>query len=232
MALNPILHSQEVPHPVSNTGIYEFLDELAGMQIIEINSAVKPYSRLFIANRLKEADENRDQLNPRQQKELDFYLMDFGKEAKDWRYGVKALRRQGVTASGREGTKIRREGVKALRSEGSEDSISNGKTIQLRRDLFYYKDSLFSLTVNPILGGEIFTNSSGKAYYGRNFGEARAYVQNWGFYASLRDNHEKHLLGRPQYLTKREGGHYKGAPTGARCREALPGRGNGEMPDL
>ena len=74
------LYSQEVPHSVNNYGIYEFLDELAGMQFIEINSAVKPYSRLFIANRLKEADEKRDQLNIRQQKELDFYLMDFGKE--------------------------------------------------------------------------------------------------------------------------------------------------------
>lgn len=77
------LHSQEVPHPVSNTGIYEFLDELAGMQIIEINSAIKPYSRLFIANRLTEADKSRDQLNPRQQKELNFYLMDFGKELEE-----------------------------------------------------------------------------------------------------------------------------------------------------
>ncbi len=79
--LNQIpVSSQEVPHPVNNTGVYEFLDELAGIQLIEINSAVKPYSRLFIANRLKEADEKRDQLNIRQQKELDFYLMDFGKE--------------------------------------------------------------------------------------------------------------------------------------------------------
>ena len=31
----------------------------------------------------------------------------------------------------------------------------------------------------------------------------------WGFYASLRDNHEKPLLGKPEYLTKREGGHIK-----------------------
>ena len=162
------LYSQEVPHPVSNTGIYEFLDELAGMQLIEINSAIKPYSRLFIANRLKEAGEKREWLNTRQQKELNFYLMDFGKE------------------------------------------LNAGKDWKRRKDLFYYKDSLFSLTINPILGGEIFTNSSGKAYYGRNFGEARAYVQNWGFYASLRDNHEKPLLGLPQNLTKREGGHYKG----------------------
>ncbi len=206
------LHSQEVPHPVSNTGIYEFLDELAGMQIIEINSAVKPYSRLFIANRLTEADEKRDQLNPRQLKELDFYLMDFGKEVIIDEHDSKTARSHDrTTFLWHKGMKIRLKGVKALRPEDSEDSISNGKTIYLRRDLFYYKDSLFSLTVNPILGGEIFTNSSGKAYYGRNFGEARGYVQNWGFYASLRDNHEKPFLGLPQYLTKREGGHIKGS---------------------
>ena len=46
-----------------------------------------------------------------------------------------------------------------------------------------------------MLGGEIFTNSSGKATYIRNGAEARGYIQKWGFYASLRDNHEKPLLG-------------------------------------
>jgi hypothetical protein len=35
-------------------------------------------------------------------------------------------------------------------------------------------------------------------------------VGGWGFYASLRDNHEKPLLGRPDYLTRRAGGHIKG----------------------
>jgi hypothetical protein len=190
------LYSQEVPQPVSNTGIYEFLDELAGMQIIEINSSVKPYSRLFIANRLKETDEKRDQLNTRQQKELDFYLMDFVKELILTNNDRKTARLQDNK------TFLWRGNVKTYRS--------NDSTLRLRRDLFYYKDSLFSLTVNPIIGGEIFSNSSGKAYYGRNFGEARGYVQHWGFYASLRDNHEKPLLGLPQYLTKREGGHYKG----------------------
>src|SRR5690606_29659446 len=32
-----------------------------------------------------------------------------------------------------------------------------------------------------------------------------------GFYASLRDNHEKPLLGRSSYLTRRDGGHIKNA---------------------
>jgi hypothetical protein len=197
-----LVSSQEVPHPVINTGIYEFLDELASQQIIEINSAVKPYSRLFIANRLNEVNEKRELLNLRQQKELDFYMMDFGKE----------LEREGEGEIGRNG-----EGEIGRQSEGATVIWFGGRRsadvtrTKIRRDLFYYKDSLFSLTINPILGGEIFTNSSGKAYYGRNFGEARAYVQHWGFYASLRDNHEKPLLGRPEYLTKREGGHYKGS---------------------
>ncbi|MCX6325641.1 MAG: hypothetical protein NT144_03155 [Bacteroidia bacterium] len=163
------LYSQEVPHSIDNKGIYEFLDELANNHVIAINSAIKPYSRLFISQRLLEAEEKKEQLNPRQQKELDFYLMDFGKE------------------------------------------LNEGKAWKRRKDLFYYKDDLFSLTINPILGGELFNNSAGKATYWRNGAEARGYIQKWGFYASLRDNHEKPLLGKSAYLTQREGGHIKGS---------------------
>jgi hypothetical protein len=163
------LPGQEVPQSVNSTGIYDFLDELATSHIIAINSVVKPYSRLFISQRLKEAEGKKEVLNLRQQKELDFYLMDFGKE------------------------------------------LNAGKDWKRRNDLFYYKDDLFSLTVNPILGGEFFSNSAGKATYWRNGAEARGYIQNWGFYASLRDNHEKPLLGRPEYLTRRGGGHLKGS---------------------
>jgi hypothetical protein len=173
--------SQEVPHPVSNTGIYEFIDELANNQIISINSAIKPYSRLFIANCLKDAEEKMEQLNPRQQKELNFYMMDFRKE------------------------------FKYERENGSKGQWLRGSKAKRRWDMFYYKDSLFSLTANPILGGEVFNNSDGTATYWRNGLEARGYVGKWGFYASLRDNHEKPLLGLPEYLTKREGGHLKGS---------------------
>jgi hypothetical protein len=176
--LNTNLFSQEVPQSISNKGIYEFLDELANNHIISINSAVKPYSRLFISKQLKDAEEKKDQLNPRQQKELDFYLRDFGKELNE----------------------ERRNGTKAQWFNDNHH----------RYDLFYYQDSLFSLTVNPILGGEIFNNSSGKATYIRNGAEARGYINHWGFYASLRDNHEKPLLGLPQYLTQRVNGHIKG----------------------
>jgi hypothetical protein len=94
--LNSNIFSQEVPHSINNKGVYEFLDELANKKIISLNSVVKPYSRLFIAQRLKEAEEKKDKLNPRQQKELEFYLLDFGKELREERRnGMTALRRKG-----------------------------------------------------------------------------------------------------------------------------------------
>lgn len=158
---------QEVSHPVNSTGVYEFLDELANINVITINSAVKPFSRLYIASKLKEAESRQELLNSRQRKELLFYLRDFGKETE------------------------------------------NGAEWKKRKDLFYYKDSLFSMTANPIAGGELFLNSAGEATYWRNGAEVRAYVGKWGFYASLRDNHENPVLGKPEYLTTREGGHLK-----------------------
>jgi hypothetical protein len=70
---------QVVYQDVSNNAIYEFLDELANEQIIVINSAIKPYPRIFIANKLLEAEQS-GKLNPRQKKEIEFYLRDYGKE--------------------------------------------------------------------------------------------------------------------------------------------------------
>ena len=186
--INNSVLCQEIPHPVNNTGIYEFLDELANGKVIEINSVVKPYSRLFISNKLKEADEKRDVLNQRQQKELDFYLMDFGKELSEGFNGSNHLR-QGYGGQGAQWLKGRKDNK--------------------RWDMFNYKDSLFSITVNPIFGGEVFNNSSGSATYWRNGIDVISYINKWGFYASLRDNHETPLLGLPSYLTDRPGGHMK-----------------------
>jgi hypothetical protein len=210
--LNTAIFSQEIPQSVSNTGIYDFLDELANNKIISINSAIKPYSRLFIAQRLKEAEEKKEQLNPRQQNELGFYLTDFGKELNEERHN-------GTMAQGRNGQRVQwfngftaqwHNDATAQQDKDTTAQRRKGTAAQRHPDLFYYRDSLFSLTINPILGGEIFTNSSGRATYVRNGAEARAYVNHWGFYASLRDNHETPLLGLPQYLTQRFDGHIKG----------------------
>jgi|GEM_PF-2847576 len=49
--------AQVVYEDINNKGIYDFLDELANLKVIEINSVVKPYSRQFIAEKLVEAKE-------------------------------------------------------------------------------------------------------------------------------------------------------------------------------
>ncbi|MBL4625593.1 MAG: hypothetical protein JKY42_10710 [Flavobacteriales bacterium] len=71
--------AQEVYQPLTSS-VYEFVDEMANMGHIEINSAVKPYSRKLIATKLSFVNTVRDSLNKRQRKELDFYLKDFNKE--------------------------------------------------------------------------------------------------------------------------------------------------------
>ena len=80
--------SQVVYEDITNVGIYEFLDELANLRLITLNSAIKPYSRTYIADKLYEATTADEQVNPktgepshilnkRQKKELSFYLQDY-----------------------------------------------------------------------------------------------------------------------------------------------------------
>jgi hypothetical protein len=85
------LQTQTVYQHVSSTGIYEFLDEMAALQLITLNSAIKPYSRILIAQKLSEIKEKEDLLNTRQKKELDFYLKDFNKELKREKYSPRKL---------------------------------------------------------------------------------------------------------------------------------------------
>ena len=162
------VRAQEVYYHTSNKSIYEFLDEFAALQVIDINTTVKPYSRIFIANKLNEIQESDYNLTKRQQEELNFYLKDFNKE------------------------------------------LLPNKDFDKRFDILYYKDSLFTFSVNPILGIEYFVNDSGNFYHRWNGAEAFAYIgNNWGFYASLRDNHESEFLAKEDFLTQRMGVNYK-----------------------
>jgi len=160
--------AQDVYLHATNKAIYDFLDELAGEKLISLNSAVKPYSRAFIAQQLHHADTCRNLLTLRQQNELDFYLKDFNKE------------------------------------------LLSGRDFKKRPDLFYYTDSLFKLTVNPIAGIQYWYNKNGSNYHRWGGAEAFAYIGNhFGVYASLRDNHEDKIMGDTGYLNTRYGVSYK-----------------------
>jgi hypothetical protein len=140
---------------------------MAAVQLIEINTFARPFSRKQIAEYLKDLDERRAELTTRQQEQLDFFLKDYGKEfrvGKDW---------------------------------------------DRRLDLFYYSDSIFEMTVNPILGGSVMVNEQGNRLWRRVGGEFFASAGNFGFYGSLRDNNVTEVLSLPQHLTTRQGENYK-----------------------
>ncbi len=173
--------AQSVYYNTSNVSVYEFLDELTNTGVISVNTVVKPYSRLFIATKLAEALEVKDSLNPRQQKELEFYLKDFNKE------------------------------------------LLPKKQFRKRKDLFFYKDSLLSMTLNPILGIRYIQTDSGGIRHRWSGAEVFGSVGNFGVYASLRDNAETLRLADQDYLTQQTGAFYKGSKVGGEYSEMKGG---------
>ncbi|HDP75089.1 MAG TPA: hypothetical protein ENN49_04335 [Bacteroidales bacterium] len=159
------LYAQETYHHISNSGIYEFIDELNTLGIVEANTSAKPYSRNFIKSLLIQASEQKQKLNNRQRKELEFYLADFDK-----------------------------------------DSAPNGKK---RFDILYRSDSLYSISINPLLGVNTIKNDSAFSYNRWVGAEVHGHAGRFGFYASLRDYAQNYRLAMPTFLTREQGGNYK-----------------------
>jgi hypothetical protein len=156
--------SQSVPVNPANTGIYSFIDELSNDGIIDVVSVTKPYYRTDIAKWLQEADTKKQQLSQRQQKELAFYLKDYGKE------------------------------------------LHADRNFKRRLDLLYYKDTLFSATINPILG--LTKGKYGEQDYTHRYNgiDAFGYIgKHVGIWASFRDNFENEPLTKPAYLNQELG---------------------------
>jgi hypothetical protein len=176
---------QAVYQDLTNTGIYDFMDEMANLKIIDLTSVTKPYTRMFIAKNLKQAETCRERLNKRQNRELDFYLRDFNLEAEpDLNYFKKA---------------------KGLFHKKEHFGIP------LSPLSFVYKDSVFTFSLRPVWGIYGYaTQSNGNAYHrwggAELFGSIGKHV---GFWTSLRDHHESELLVTPEYLTTDEGAAWK-----------------------
>lgn len=180
MFLLMLAHLAVFPQPVyehvSHKSIYEFLDEMANIGIIELNSLMKPYTRSFIVEKLEAADSNRKALNKRQSEMLDFYIHAFSTEMHD--------------------------------AERHTD---------FRKGAFHHHDPVFTIQLRPILGISFLTCyhmdkgiTETKNYHRYNGAEIWASVkENWGFYASLRDNYSSSMMVKPEYLIDATGGAYK-----------------------
>lgn len=229
--------AQVVYEDINNTGIYEFLDELANLRIIEINSVVKPYSRMYVAGKLEEAvdklgikneelglgselkTKNKEiifKVSERVIRELRFYLQDYIPECRILA-GMQTHLTPGPSPQGEGRT----------RPPASDSSFSyNHKlgflfrkhpemAVPLNPLAFQYQDRLFTLSVRPILGVQWMTNENAAEYRRWWGGSMYGYIgKNFGFYANLRDHNESTPFGKPEYLTLQEGNVYKGNPKG------------------
>ncbi len=190
--------TQVVYEHVSNKNIYDFIDELANLKIIELNSVVKPYSREFIANKLEGARASIDDMSKRQQEELAFYLNAFRAEIDslpDYPQKINIFKKTDNLAF-------------AWNPLG-----------------LFYKDKLFTFSLEPIWGIEYFYNENEGMYHSWGGLKASAYVgKHWGFYASLRDNSETIKISDPEYFTQRGGGgNFKSSSSGGVDYEEMRG---------
>ena len=181
--LTVIVSAQIVYQHVSNKNIYSYIDELATLKIIDLNSAIKPYSRSFIAEKLEETESKSGQLNNRQLKELEFYMLEYKLEIDSFPDYKK---------------------LNFLKKNKNLSTSINPLGL-------FYKDKLFTFSVKPIWGINYFFNENGSIYHRWGGAEAFAYIgKNWGLYASLRDNNETERISDYEYFTLRQGGAYKG----------------------
>ena len=174
--------AQEVPQHISGRHIYQLLDELATLGSIELNSAVKPYSRQFIAGRLTDALKDSTRLSPALLKEIRLALKDYSLE---------------TGTAPRSGLNLLKKGKPAQ--------------LSLLPPEFTWRDSLFRVSLKPVYGIRYLTNANGNVRHTHGGLEAHAYIgRQWSIWASLRDNYQTNeVLDRPDYFTLGEGGNYK-----------------------
>ena len=183
-----ILQAQHLlVHPTH--AVYDFITELANQQLLDITTVTKPYGHNQVAKWLGEVDISR--LNQRQLQELEFYNKEFF-----FRGPVSKL--SGDTG----GPEIKNGFLRARPND--------------RLDLYQYFDSLFTITVNPIGGGDLYINENGSAWHWWNGAEASATIGKWSLYGSLRDNHQSEWLTDPDNLNRNYGGaNFKNTGEGA-----------------
>ena len=157
------LSAQTVYEPVGSD-IYEVLEGLFLKGAIDYHSEIKPVPRTVIAKYLLEAYSNKNKLTSIDTDEIEFYMKEFADE-------ISLINKESK--------------IKLPRTE----FFIPGETGRFR--LFNYRDSSFSINLDPVLGIDI-GNRSGAGYSHRWNGlEFYGYLfNNWGFSVDFRDNLE------------------------------------------
>jgi hypothetical protein len=176
------LSAQTAYEHISNKAVYNFIDDLATSHIIDVSTAIKPYSRSQISGWLLEAAARRENLSRPQQTLLNLLLQEYALEARDLKTGKARLYKKDETLS-----------------------------VHLLTPEVVWRDSLFRALIRPVYGIRYFNTTNSNFYHSYGGAEAISYIgNNWSVYASLRDNYQnKEVLSLPNYLTQEPGGNYK-----------------------
>ncbi len=160
----------QVNYEPLNKSIYNYLDRLSIQGYFQLNTEIKPFSREYIAKKLKIVlEENMNDLSNLEKDELIFYTQDFARELKRMDVNVDS-----ILANKKNDLNL--WGVVGFNEYG-------------RLHLVDADDSLFTFTLDPILGYKIGSGNlsseshlwNGLSMYGR--------ISDWvGFDLNFRDN--------------------------------------------
>ena len=153
--------AQNIPVPLTQVKLYDFLDELLTDGVVVHQTAVRPYTRAQVAKMLTEAQAADTLLNVRQKKDLAFYLNEF------------ALERDTMVSNYVQYTDHRTYNLSLADPQFSYRS----------------KDNIFKMRLRPILGGNFIMSKKGVIFH-RWYGaelqmDIAKHLSIWG---SLRDN--------------------------------------------
>jgi hypothetical protein len=153
--------AQNIPVPLTQVHIYDFIDELITNGVITQQTSTRPYTRRQVAQMLLEAQAADSLLSHRQQKDLAFYLNEF------------ALERDTMVSNFVQLT----------------DHSTYNLSVADPQFSYRTKDSMFKLRVRPILGADITASKKGVLLHRWYGAELQMDIANrlsiWG---SLRDN--------------------------------------------
>ena len=153
--------AQNIPVPLTQTKLYDYLDELVTDGVISVQTAVRPYTRNQVAKMLVDAQTADSLLNIRQKKELMFYLNEF------------ALERDTMVNNYVQYT----------------DHTTYNLSLADPQFSYMTKDKMFKMRLRPILGAKILASGKGailQRWYGVDLQmDVAKHLSIWG---SLRDN--------------------------------------------
>jgi len=192
--------SQVVYEPITNNPVYDLLDELATLKIITINSVVKPYSRVYIAEKLDEAANKlgirnetvKKRVSKRIIDEIKFYLRDYGFEL-----GIK-------------NEELR---IQSIKLNVQDSILSNNSKFLIPNSSFNYNPlsfnlftKAFKLSLRPALGARFIVNENGNVWDLTGGGEVFGYVgKHVGYYFNIKQTWQSEALVKPEYFTLEEG---------------------------